>query len=305
MQRTGGSAAERALARRLTLWARATRVGGETARFFKLYPLGTAGAFLLLVMVIMAIFAPVIAPYNPLKTNAFNLFDAPSRTHWLGTDEIGRDVLSRVIYGSRISIYVGLVAVSLGVTIGTTVGLISGYFGGKVDIVLQRIVDAVMGFPTLLLLITVAAVLGPGITKVMLALGVVLAPGTSRVVRGTVLSVKENQYVEAARALGATHSRIILIHILPNVFAAIIVLATVQLGGAIIAEASLSFLGLGTPPPTPSWGGMLAGQGRLQATTYPWIALSSGIALSLAVLGFNLFGDALRDRFDPRLRGSR
>lgn len=275
----------------------------STLRFIRQKPLGSFGAVVLLLMVIMAIFAPVIATHDPYTQDARAVLASPSAQHLFGTDNLGRDVFSRVVYGSRISMTVGLLSVAFGIGVGVIVGLISGYRGGWIDMLIQRIVDALMSFPILVLAMAVVAVLGPSLRNVTLAIGVVTIPLVARVVRGSVLSVKENLYIEAARTLGASGLRIAVFHILPNVFAPIIVLATVRLGVAILTEASLSFLGIGTPPPQPSWGEMLSQRGRLYFEVAPWMALFPGLAITLAVLGINFFGDALRDVLDPRLRG--
>jgi peptide/nickel transport system permease protein len=266
-------------------------------------PLGAASAGLILLLVLMAIFAPALAPYDPLAARPEIRLAAPSWEHLFGTDDIGRDVLSRVIYGARLSLWVGLLAVGVGTVAGTIVGLMSGYWQGWLDLVLQRVMDAVMAIPALILALAIVSVLTPSTTNAMLAIAVVIIPGNSRIVRGAVLSAKQNMYVEAAQALGCRHWRIILNHILPNVTAPILIIASIWLGNAILIEASLSFLGLGTQPPTPSWGLMLSSTGRAFMEQAPWLAIFPGLAISLAVLGFNLFGDTLRDAWDPKLRG--
>jgi ABC-type dipeptide/oligopeptide/nickel transport system permease subunit len=275
-----------------------------TLRFIRRKPLGAFGGSVMLILVLTAIFAPVLAPRGPYVQDRSTVLASPGPGHWFGGDNVGRDVYSRVVYGARISVTVGIVAVGIGMIGGTLIGLVSAYWGRWVDMLTQRCMDAVMAFPSLVLALAVVALLGPSIRNVMLAIGFVFIPAESRVVRGAVLTLKQNQYVEAARACGATDWRVIGRHILPNVVPVLIVLASIRLGGAILTEASLSFLGLGTPPPTPSWGQMLSQQGRLYFETAPWMALFPGIAISLSVLGINLFGDALRDVLDPRLRGS-
>lgn len=267
-------------------------------------PVGAAGGLLILLIVLAALTADFVSPYGPLEIQRGDRLLPPSGHYLLGTDEIGRDVLSRIIHGSRISLYVGLIAVGVGTALGTAVGVVSGYAVGRLDLVIQRIVDSMMAFPGLVLALALVSVLGPSTTNAMLAIAIVLIPANSRVMRSAVLSVKENQYVDAVRALGATVPRTLLFHILPNVTAPIVVLATVELGTAIIIEASLSFLGLGTQPPTPSWGVMLSASGRRYMEQAPWLAVAPGIAISLTVLGFNMLGDALRDVWDPRLRGA-
>ena len=228
----------------------------------------------------------------------------PGAQFYLGTDNLGRDVFSRIVYGARISVTVGFAAVTLSLLLATIVGITSGYFGGKFDVLVQRVVDAWMAFPNLLFVLFIMAVLGPGLLNVILALGVVNAANRSRVIRSATLAAKENQFVEAARAVGAGHLRIILLYILPNVMAPIIIIATNALGGVILAESTLSFLGFGVPPPYPSWGEMLSGSGRSYMYRAPWMAIWPGVAISLGVFGFNMLGDALRDLLDPRLRGS-
>jgi peptide/nickel transport system permease protein len=261
-----------------------------------------ASGLLICVLVFTAIFADVIAPYDPLETRPDIRLLSPRLQHPFGTDDIGRDVLSRVIYGARISLWVGLLAVGIGTFVGTIIGLISGYWEGAVDLWLQRVMDALMTIPGLILALAIISVLTPNTTNAMLAIAIVIIPGNSRIVRGTVLSAKQNPYVEAARALGCGHIRIISSHILPNVTAPILIIASIWLGNAIFIEASLSFLGLGTQPPTPSWGLMLSSTGRAFMEQAPWLAIFPGLAISLAVLGFNLFGDTLRDIWDPKLR---
>jgi len=268
-------------------------------------PLGTFSAIIIMAMIIMAIFAPYISPYDPYEPQSNARLLGPSPRFLFGTDGLGRDLLSRIIFGARISLWVGIISVGLGTFSGSILGLISGYWEGKTDLIIQRIMDSIMAFPALVLAMVMMSVLGPSLNNVMIAIAVVIAPGASRIVRGTVLSVKQNQYVDAARCIGATDLRILSWHILPNVAAPIIIIVSVMLGSAILIEAGLSFLGLGTPPPTPSWGGILSGEGRRNMENAPWIALAPGLAISLAVLAFNLLGDALRDIWDPRLRGSR
>ena len=265
-------------------------------------PLGMASAALIVLLVFTAIFANVLAPYDPLSTRPEIRLAPPSWEHPFGTDDIGCDVLSRIIYGSRISLWVGLLAVGIGTLAGTIIGLVSGYWEGWLDLGLQRVMDALMAIPGLILALAIVSVLTPSTTNAMLAIAVVIIPGNSRIVRGAVLSAKQNPYVEAAQALGCGHLRIIASHILPNVTAPILIIASIWLGNAILIEASLSFLGLGTQPPTPSWGLMLSSTGRAFMEQAPWLAIFPGLAISLAVLGFNLFGDTLRDAWDPKLR---
>jgi len=267
-------------------------------------PLGAFGGLIVIGLMLCAVLAPWIATYGYDETNVRQRLKPPSTQFYFGTDNLGRDVFSRIVYGARISVTVGFGAVALGVLLATVVGVVSGYFGGIFDVVVQRLVDAWMAFPFLVILLSVMAVLGPGLLNVILSLGILSAANSSRVIRSAVLTAKENQYVEAARAAGASHLRIILRYILPNVMAPIIVIATIGLGFAILAESALSFLGLGVPPPYPSWGEMLSGSGRSYMHKAPWMAIWPGVAISLAVFGFNMLGDALRDLLDPRLRGS-
>lgn len=273
--------------------------------FVRRKPLGAAGGLVLAGMLALALLAERVAPYGYDEADIFSRLKAPSEAHWLGTDNLGRDLLSRVMYGARVSMAVGFGGVVVGLLLGTAVGLVSGYFGGRLDLVLQRVVDAFMCFPLLLVALTIMALLGPGLGNVILTLGLVLGVRDSRVIRSAVLSVKAHLYLEAARALGAAHAAMIGRHVLPNILAPIIILGTVNLGAIILTEAALSFLGFGVPPPRPSWGGMLSGAGLVHMLRAPWLALWPGVALSLAVFGANMLGDALRDLLDPRLRGSR
>jgi len=265
-------------------------------------PLGAISAALLVMIVFTAIFAEVLAPYDPLATKPEIRLAAPSWEHPFGTDDIGRDVLSRVIHGSRISLWVGLLAVGIGTAAGMIIGLLCGYCEGRVDLIFQRVMDAIQAIPALVLALAIVSVLRPNTTNAMIAIAMVIIPGNSRIVRGAVMSAKQNRYVEAAQAIGCRHPRIILGHILPNVTAPILVIASIWLGNAILIEATLSFLGVGTQPPTPSWGLMLSSTGRAFMEQAPWLAIFPGLAISLAVLGFNLFGDTLRDAWDPKLR---
>jgi peptide/nickel transport system permease protein len=265
-------------------------------------PLGAIAAALIALIVLTAVFADVLAPYDPLATQPEIRLAAPSWEHPFGTDDIGRDVFSRIIYGSRLSLWVGLLAVGIGTAAGMLIGLVCGYCEGRVDMVLQRVMDAVQAIPGLMLALAIVSVLRPSTTNAMIAIAIVIIPGNSRIVRGAVMSAKQNHYVEAAQAIGCRHPRIIAAHILPNVTAPILIIASIWLGNAILIEATLSFLGVGTQPPTPSWGLMLSSTGRAFMEQAPWLAIFPGLAISLAVLAFNLFGDTLRDAWDPKLR---
>ena len=267
-------------------------------------PLGMASAAVILVIVLTAIFADVLAPYDPLSAQPEIRLAAPGWDHPFGTDDIGRDVFSRIIYGSRISLWVGLLAVGIGTLCGMIIGLACGYWEGHLDLALQRLMDAVQAIPGLILALAIVSVLTPNTTNAMLAIAMVIIPGNSRIVRGAVLAAKQNRYVEAAEAIGCRQPRILITHILPNVTAPILIIASIWLGNAILIEASLSFLGVGTQPPTPSWGLMLSSTGRAFMEQAPWLAIFPGLAISLAVLAFNLFGDTLRDAWDPRLRSN-
>jgi len=273
-------------------------------RVIKRKPLGAASAAVLALLVLTAIFADVLAPYDPLLAQPEIRLASPSRDHPFGTDDIGRDVFSRIIHGARLSLWVGLLAVGIGTVAGMIIGLLCGYCEGRLDLLVQRIMDAIQAIPGLILALAIVSVLKPSTTNAMLAIAVVIIPGNSRIVRGAVLSAKQNRYVEAAQALGCRHLHIIVRHILPNVTAPILIIASIWLGNAILIEASLSFLGVGTQPPTPSWGLMLSSTGRAFMEQAPWLAIFPGLAISLAVLGFNLFGDTLRDAWDPKLRRS-
>jgi peptide/nickel transport system permease protein len=271
-------------------------------KFIVTKPLGTIGGVIILLMALTALFADALAPYNPYQINQSLQFKAPSLQHWLGTDEFGRDMLTRLIYGARIALFIGLVAAFVGSTAGAILGVFSAYMGGKVDLIMQRIMDVMLAFPLLILALAIVSVLGRSIPNVVLAIAIPIIPRTTRIVRSSALSVKENVFVEAARAVGSQHWRVMARHILPNVMAPYLIMLTAQLGNAILVEASLSFLGLGTTEPTPSWGLMLSGSAASYAEKAPWVAVFPGLAITLAVFGFNLFGDSLRDALDPKLR---
>jgi peptide/nickel transport system permease protein len=263
---------------------------------------GVLGGLFLLLLVILAVFAPWLAPYNPVKQDYMSVLQPPSAKHWFGTDALGRDILSRIIYGAQVSLKAGIISVGIALVIGVPIGLISGYFKGFWDeIIIMRVTDAMLSFPSLVLALTLAAVLGAGLNNAMIAIGLVYTPSFIRLVRGEVLAQREREYVEAARSSGISHWRIMLFHILPNAWAPIMVQATLSVAGAILSEASLSFLGLGTQPPTPSWGAMLSeGQGYL--TQAPWMSIWPGVFIFLAVMSINVFGDAVRDMLDPKLK---
>ncbi len=266
-------------------------------------PLGTIGGAIVLVMLLAAALADVLTPYGFAETSLRERFIPVSAAHWLGTDQLGRDVLTRILYGARISLYVGFGAVALASVLATALGISSAYWGGRVDLLLQRVVDAWMAFPGLLILMSIMSLLGPSVLNITLVLGIAAGIRESRIIRGVALSIKEHTYVEGARAMGSGHLRITLVHILPNVFPTIIVVATTGLSTVILTEAALSFLGLGVPPPHPTWGGMLSLAGLDHMYRAPWLAIWPATALSLAVFGFNMLGDALRDLLDPRLKG--
>jgi peptide/nickel transport system permease protein len=277
-------------------------VAEEVAKFIRTKPLGTVGALIILGMLGLAAFAELLAPYDPYLGDYGAQFARPSAEHWFGTDEFGRDVLSRIMFGARIALFVGFTASFSGCTIGALLGVISASWGGRVDLLLERLMDILLAFPQLILALAIASILGPAVHNVVIAISIPVIPRVARVVRSAALSVKENVYVEAVQALGASRRRVILQHIIPNVMAPYIIMVTAQLGAAILAEAALSYLGLGAAEPTPSWGLMLSGSAPSYAEKAPWIALFPGIAISLGVFGFNLFGDSLRDALDPKLR---
>jgi peptide/nickel transport system permease protein len=268
-------------------------------------PLASTGAFILILVVIVAVGADFIATHDPYSFSAADRLKGPSADHFFGTDEFGRDVFSRVVYGSRVSLLVGLLAVAASTVVGTVMGIASGFFGGWFDSLTQRLVDMIMSFPAIVLALAIVAARGQGTENIVAALAVVQTPGLIRVVRANILTLKQRPFIEAARVIGANPARIMAVHLLPNVASPIIILATAGLGYAILAEATLSFLGLGTPPPEPSWGGMLSGSARSFATDAPWLVIFPGLALSLTIFSFNLFGDGLRDILDPRMRGAR
>ena len=262
---------------------------------------GLAGAIVLLVLVLAATFASVVSPYDPVKQDFRIERDPPSLAHPMGVDDLGRDILSRVISGARVSLLAGTVAATLALVIGSALGMLAAFYGGRADTLIMRSMDVLLAFPYLLLAIAVIAILGPSLVSAMIAIGIVHVPGYARIVRGSVLVVRAREYVEAASALGASDLRVMGQHVLPNVLAPLIVQVTLNVGAAIIDTAGLSFLGLGTQPPTPDWGNMLAA-GRSEMLNAPWITTFPGLAILVTVLACNLMGDALRDALDPRLR---
>jgi peptide/nickel transport system permease protein len=265
--------------------------------------LGAFGATIVVLMLVLAVGAQWLAPYPYDVGVTAERLQGPTLAHPFGTDANGRDLLSRIIWGARMSVTIGFGAVLLSTLIAVTVGVACGYFGGLFDLLVQRLVDVWISFPALVLLVSLVAILGPGLWSTTLVLGILLAPGTARIVRGAVLGMRHQPYVESARCVGAGHARIVRSYVLPNVSAAILVLATTQLGTAVLAESTLSFLGYGVPPPFPTWGAMLSGTGRAFMLQSPWLSIWPGLAISAAVFGFNMLGDALRDVLDPRLRG--
>jgi peptide/nickel transport system permease protein len=275
---------------------------GRLAFFCRRYPLGAIGAVIVLIFVLAAIFADWIAPFDPLTTNPRLSLQAPDAAHLLGSDMMGRDVYSRIIHGARISLAVGIGSTLLGGLIGVAIGLLSGYLLGWVDLVTQRIIDIMQALPLLVMALVMAAALGPSLENTIIAISIPLVPQVARVIRANTLSLREMPFVEAARAGGISESWIAVRHVLPNTLAPLIVLATAQLGSAILTEAALSFLGLGIPEPHPSWGRMLSESAAAHMRTAPWLVIFPGIAISLAVFGTNLLGDALRDLLDPRQR---
>ena len=281
-----------------------TTVGRALWRFARRKPLGAAGALITLVIALTAVFADLVATHDPLATNAAHTLAHPDAGYWLGTDNLGRDIYSRIVHGARISLIVGLASTLLGSALGGVIGLLSGYAGGKLDLATQRVLDILQGMPILVLALVMSSALGPSISNVVIAISVPIIPRAARVVRSSVLSIREMQYVEAARALGLQHLRIAFRHVMPNTIGPFIVLCTAQLGSAILVEAALSFLGLGVPEPYPSWGRMLSISAAEYAHKAPHLVLFPGVAISLAVFASNLLGDALRDTLDPRLRGA-
>lgn len=280
---------------------------GHFWRFVRTQPFGTAGLLIIIAMAVAGIFAPYIAPYDPVAVDFRAMLSPPSSEHWLGTDSFGRDILSRIIYGARTALAVGILSASVGCVAGAILGVAAAYFGGQFDIVVQSIVDILLSFPIIVLALVIAAVLGKAMhagvdVNLIAAIAIPMIPKVERVVRSSALSIREKPYIEAARIAEYSHARIIFIHITPNVMAPFLIMFTSFTAQAILTEATLSFLGLGASEPDPSWGLMLAGSNADVYRRAPWVVIVPGIAISLAVLAFNILGDALRDRLDPRLR---
>jgi peptide/nickel transport system permease protein len=265
-------------------------------------PLGAAGGFVVLVMVVMAASAELVTVYDPTRNNFGAMLEPPGWEYWLGTDQFGRDVYTRIVFGARTALLVGFVSAFVGGTIGLILGVASAYFGGRFDLVFQRVMDVLMAFPLIILALAVVSIFGTGIQNVILAITVPFIPRCARVVRSSALAVRETPFIDAARACGFSHTRIVLRHMVPNVMAPYLIMVTAAVGQAILIEASLSFLGLGVQEPVPAWGLMLRGGAQEYAESAPWVAIFPGVAISLAVFGFNLFGDALRDWLDPKMK---
>lgn len=284
--------------------ARSARFG-FARRLIREKPLGAFGAAVFLFFLFCGVFADVLAPYGMNETDMTVRLQAPSWAHWFGTDHLGRDVLSRVLIGAQISMTVAFLTAGLATVVSILIGVLSGYFGGKVDMLVQRMVDAWMTFPDLVLLIVVVSIVGPGIPQIVIILGLLYGIGGSRIVRGAVVTVKEETYTHASKSMGAHTLHVLWRHILPNIMPVVIVIFTTRIGAVILTEAALSFLGLGIPPPAPTWGSMLSGTGRTYMYMGPWLALAPGLCLTVVVYAINVYGDALRDLLDPRMRGSR
>jgi peptide/nickel transport system permease protein len=274
----------------------------RSVRFFRTKPLGAIGLVVVFIFIFAAAFAEQVAPHDPLDISYENLLAAPSAAHWMGTDDFGRDLFSRVIHGSRTAMLVGFIASIIGATLGLFIGVASAYFGGKTDLVVQRMVDIFMSLPLIIMALAIVSIFGTGVQNVILAITIPMVPRCARVVRASALALRDVPYVDAARALGFSHWRIIVRHMMPNVMAPYLIMLTAFMGQAILLEASLSFLGLGVQEPTPAWGLMLQGGAEQYAESAPWVAIFPGLAITVSVFAFNLFGDALRDVLDPKLR---
>ena len=279
-------------------------MAGDFFRFCREKPLGAIGGVLLLAMMLAAIFTETLATHDPIRTDAEHTLARPNGAHWFGTDNLGRDIYSRIIHGARVSLAVGIASTLLGAVVGGIIGVVSGYFGGWLDLITQRMMDILQGLPLLILALVMAAALGPSIGNVIVAISVPIMPRAQRVIRASVLAIREFAYIEAARALGVGHLGIAFRHVLPNTIGPFIVLMTAQFGSAILVEAALSFLGLGVPEPYPSWGRMLSVSAAEFAQKAPWLVLFPGSSISLVVFASNLLGDAVRDKLDPKLRGA-
>ncbi len=282
---------------------RRTALADFVARMVKEQPLGVGGGIVVVLLILVAVLADVLAPYGFLEVHLRDRLQGSSAQYPLGTDQLGRDLLSRVIYGARLSIAVGLAATSINVVVALLIGGTSGFLGGKFDLAVQRFVDAWMAFPGLLILLTIMSLVGRGVTQIIVVLGIAGGIGGSRVVRGAVVGIKENVYFQAAEAMGASKWRAFVRHVLPNIMPVTIIIFSINIGGVMISEASLSFLGFGLPPTVPSWGGLLSREGREYMERAPWLAVWPGLCLTITVFSLNMFGDALRDLLDPRLRG--
>ena len=279
------------------------RWGAGIVRFIRRKPMGAAGLGIVLLITFVAITAPLVAPHDPYELRYYHIMESPSPDFWFGTDVFGRDVFSRALYGGRVSLYVALVCMLLAAGTGMTLGISSAYIGGKYDLFIQRVVDATSAIPALILALALVSVLPSSVNNVIIAIAIVQTPRITRVIRSAAMSIKATPYIDAATAIGASNFRIMLRHVAPNTFAPLIIIATAAAGSIILTESTLSFLGVGVPLRTISWGGMLSGETREYVSGAPWMALGPGFALSLAVFGINMFGDALRDVLDPKLRG--
>ena len=277
-------------------------LGARLMRLVRKQPLGTGGLLIVVIMVLAAIFAPWLSPYDPTANDFAAMAEAPGAAHWLGTDQFGRDLLTRIIFGARTALVVGFVSALVGGSIGLVLGVASAYFGGRFDLLFQRVMDVFMAFPLIILALAVVSIFGTGIQNVIIAITIPFIPRCARVVRSSALALRDIPFIDAARAMGYSHTRIILRHMVPNVMAPYLIMITAFVGQAILLEASLSYLGLGVQEPTPAWGLMLQGGAEEYAESAPWIAVFPGLAITLGVFGFNLFGDAVRDALDPKLR---